>query len=324
MPSQLERSDPEIFLGLVGAVGTDLGSIGHHLKDELHRVGYSADIIRLSDLMLETDRYAELRSLIGGYEDERINQLMDAGDDFRAAAMRGDAVALLAISKVRAQREALPDSDGEPSNRHAYIFHSLKHPTEVDTLRKVYGQALFIISVYSPRHTRLSALSDRISRSRQQYAADLYSDTAEALIEKDEQEAGKPFGQNVRETFPLGDVFIDCTELKRAKDQITRFIEVLFSSPYMTPTMDEYGMFHAKAAALRSADLSRQVGAVIMTDHGEIIAAGCNEVPKAGGGAVWEGDVHDQDKDYRDFRIGHDSTARMKQEIMRKFLANFR
>ena len=84
----------------------------------------------------------------------------------------------------------------------------------------------------------------------------------------------------------------------------------------MTPTMDEYGMFHAKAAALRSADLSRQVGAVIMTDHGEIIAAGCNEVPKAGGGAVWEGDVHDQDKDYRDFRIGHDSTARMKQEIM--------
>jgi hypothetical protein len=115
---------------------------------------------------------------------------MDAGDDFREAAMRGDAVALLAISKVRALREALPDSDGEPSNRHAYIFHSLKHPTEVDTLRKVYGQALFIISVYSPRHTRLSALSDRISRSRDQYAGDVFSNTAETLIEKDEQEVG--------------------------------------------------------------------------------------------------------------------------------------
>jgi deoxycytidylate deaminase len=316
MPTQMERSDPEIFLGLVGAVGTDLRSIGHHLKDEFHRVGYSADIIRLSDLMLDTDRYADLRSLTGGYEDERIDQLMDAGDDFRAAAMRGDAVALLAISKVRALREALTDIDGVPSNRHAYIFHSLKHPHEVDTLRKVYGQALFIISIYSPRHARLSALSDRISRSRQQYAADLYSDTAERLIEKDEQELGKPFGQNVRETFPLGDVFIDCTELKCAKDQITRFIEVLFSSPYITPTMDEYGMFHAKAAALRSADLSRQVGAVIMTDHGEIVAAGCNEVPKAGGGAVWEGELKDKDKDHRDFRIGHDSTARMKQEIM--------
>ena len=97
----------------------------------------------------------------------------------------------------------------------------LKHPDEVDALRKVYGQALFIISVYSPRHTRLSALSDRISRSRQQYAADLYSDKVEQLIEKDEQELGNPFGQNVRETFPLGDIFIDCTELKRAQDQIT-------------------------------------------------------------------------------------------------------
>ena len=284
MPNHIERSDPEIFFGLVGAVGTDLRSVGHQLKDELHRVGYSADIIRLSDLMLDTDRYAHLQNLTGGYEDERINQLMDAGDDFREAAMRGDAVALLAISKVRALREALPDSDGEPSNRHAYIFHSLKHPTEVDTLRKVYGQALFIISVYSPRHTRLSALSDRISRSRDQYAGDFFSNTAETLIEKDEQEVGKQFGQNVRETFPLGDVFIDCTEAKGGKDQVTRFIEVLFSSPFITPTMDEYGMFHAKAAALRSADLSRQVGAVIMTDHGEIIAAGCNEVPTAGEG----------------------------------------
>jgi cytidine deaminase len=95
-----------------------------------------------------------------------------------------DAVALLAISKVRALREALSEVDGKPCNRHAYILHSLKHPDEMDTLRKVYGQALFIICAYSPRHTRLSALSDRISRSRQQYAAEIFSATAEGLIEK--------------------------------------------------------------------------------------------------------------------------------------------
>jgi hypothetical protein len=40
MPSQSELKGPEIFLGLVGAVGTDLRSVGQHLKDELHRVGY--------------------------------------------------------------------------------------------------------------------------------------------------------------------------------------------------------------------------------------------------------------------------------------------
>ena len=66
----------------MGAVGTDLRSIGQHLKDELHRVGYSADIIRLSELMLDTDRFAHLRQLTDGPEDERINQLMDAGGGF--------------------------------------------------------------------------------------------------------------------------------------------------------------------------------------------------------------------------------------------------
>jgi hypothetical protein len=106
MPNQSELTGPEIFFGLVGAVGTDLRSVGHHLKDEMHRVGYSADIIRLSDLMLDTDRFADLRQLTDGPEDERINQLMDAGDEFRDAAKRGDAVVLLAIGRVCSIRES--------------------------------------------------------------------------------------------------------------------------------------------------------------------------------------------------------------------------
>ena len=75
-------------------------------------------------------------------------------------------------------------------------------------------------------------------------------------------------------------------------------------------------MFHAKAAAMRSADLSCQVGAVIATADGEIIAAGCNEVPKARGGSVWEGRENDKGKDYRDYTLGYDSTARMKHETI--------
>jgi deoxycytidylate deaminase len=316
MPSPSELKGAEIFVGLVGAVGTDRRSIGQHLKDELHRVGYSADIIRLSELMLDTDRFAHLRQLADGREDERINRLMDAGDEFRDAAKRGDAVALLALGRVGSIRAGLTGSSDVPARRQAYIFNSLKHPDEVVTLRSVYGQAFFVLCAYSPRETRALTLSDRISRSRREYSAEAYRSTSEALIEKDEQEIGNSFGQNIRETFPEGDVFIDCTDTLRSRKQISRFIELLFSNPYVTPTIDEYGLFHAKAAALRSADLSRQVGAVIMTDDGEIIAAGCNEVPSAGGGAVWEGRLADRGKDYRDFRIGHDSTARMKQEIM--------
>jgi hypothetical protein len=160
----------------VGAVGTDLRSIGHHLKDELHRVGYKADIIRLSDLMLDTDRFAELRGLSKGPEDERINRLMDAGDEFRGAAQRGDAVALLAIGKVGSIREGLTGSGEIPARHHAYIFHSLKHPDEVTTLRNVYGQAFFVLCAYSPRETRALSLSDRISRSRREYSVSIKRD----------------------------------------------------------------------------------------------------------------------------------------------------
>jgi len=74
-------------------------------------------------------------------------------------------------------------------------------------------------------------------------------------------------------------------------------------------------MFHAQAAALRSSDLSRQVGAVIATETAEIISTGCNEVPKAGGGKVWENTI-DNDKDYRDFQIGYDANNLIKHELI--------
>ncbi|MFO2375906.1 cytidine deaminase, partial [Pseudomonas aeruginosa] len=70
------------------------------------------------------------------------------------------------------------------------------------------------------------------------------------------------------------------------KAQLWRVIDILFGQPYVTPTFDEYAMFMAFSASLRSADLSRQVGAVLTRDEG-IISTGANDVPKAGGGLYW-------------------------------------
>lgn len=49
------------------------------------------------------------------------------------------------------------------------------------------------------------------------------------------------------------------------------------------------GMYAAYMAGLKSACLSRQVGASIATQEGEIISTGCNDVPKFGGGLYFEG-----------------------------------
>lgn len=70
-------------------------------------------------------------------------------------------------------------------------------------------------------------------------------------------------------------------------------------------------MFLAYAASLRSADLSRQVGAVAVSARGEVIATGANDVPKHGGGLYWPGAA-----DQRDHVRGADSNKVVIDEIV--------
>jgi len=54
------------------------------------------------------------------------------------------------------------------------------------------------------------------------------------------------------------------------------------------------------------------VGAAICTSEGQIIAVGCNEVPKAFGGQYWPGDK----LDVRDFELGYDSNVKQRDEAL--------
>ncbi len=124
------------------------------------------------------------------------------------------------------------------------------------------------------------------------------------------------FGQDVRDVFPLADFFLRSSDRADMQAELKRFVELLFNHPFHTPTRDEYGLYIARAVALRSADLSRQVGAAITNEDGDVLAVGCNEVPRSGGGAVWPGEPGD----YRDFRVGADKSATMKREIVAEVL----
>ncbi len=75
-------------------------------------------------------------------------------------------------------------------------------------------------------------------------------------------------------------------------------------------------MYAAKSAGLRSADLSRQVGAAIFSDDGEIITQGCNEAPKAFGGTYWDLET----PDHRDVKLGYDPNEIYKNEIVRDLI----
>lgn len=318
---------PEIIFGLVGPVGTKLRLVVQVLEEQLEKVGYRSKAISVSSLLHQLDKYSYLTGLAGGSEYDRIKEHMGAGTDLRQLTGRGDIMALLSVGEMRRLRAMTNEESmlkGEhlarkPLHRTAYILRSLKHPDEIDTLRDIYGGGIFVISAYAPREDRIETLAQHISRSQHQFDRANYRSQSEELINIDEKEEKSALGQDVSDAFPLADLFIDARHKESIEKSIKRFLEALFDYPYHTPIRDEYAMFHAKSAAIRSADLSRQVGAVIATEEGDIVAVGCNEVPKASGGLYWAEDVVDA----RDFRVGYDSSARFKQDILAELLARF-
>jgi len=210
------------------------------------------------------------------------------------------------ISIDRGQYEEIP------LPRQAYIIRQFKKPEEISLLRSVYGRQFILVSAYSPQEVRRIRISDLENKSRGGLISEIdLRKTSYELVVQDANENLEEHGQNVRDAFPLGDVFIDASSRPLCESTLKRFIYLLFGNNHITPTHEEYGMYMAKSASLRSSDLSRQVGAAIFRDTGEIITLGCNEVPKAGGGTYWTGDPRDN----RDFVAGHDPNEQHKMEI---------
>lgn len=306
--STTERaSKPELVIGLVGAAGTDLSGAADAVSAALGPYGYEAVQIRVSELMREV-KGAEFLAEISE-EDKRIRAHMDAGDEIRHQAERNDAVVGLAISwmtEYRAER-----FKGAPATNTAFILNSLKHPAEIETMRRVYRDRFIAISVHALTDARREALGQKIATSygRPERPQD-YGKAAEAIMKRDEHDDEHGFGQNVREAFVMGHIYVSTDN--DLDSSAKRYFRLFFGHPFETPTQDEYAMFQTHTAALRSADLSRQVGAAVCTPEGEIISVGCNEVPKADGGQYWPGD----DADKRDFQLGYDSNARYRDAAL--------
>jgi cytidine deaminase len=199
----------------------------------------------------------------------------------------------------------------------AYILNQFKRPEEIETLRNIYGDAFIQISAYCSKQKRLDTLVSKISADHlHEKHEDEYRGDAYKLILRDESEEDLNYGQRVRDAFPLADVIINADNENSIRSTCERFIRVFFNDNFVTPKQDEYGSYLAKAVSLRSSDLSRQVGAIALTKSGEIISAGCNEVPKAMGGTYWEDDEYDM----RDFQIGYDPSAEFKKRLVQDLL----
>jgi len=300
-------SKPELVIGLVGAAGTDLTTASDAVGAALAPYGYSPAPIHVSELMREVAGGGWLKGV--AFEDERIRTHMDAGDKIRDQAGRNDAVIGLAITAMSEHRSE--HFDEAPATNTAFILNSLKHPDEIETMRRIYRDRFILISVHASTDMRREALKQKIAASHERpERPEDFREPAEKIMKRDEHDDEHGFGQNVREAFVLGHIYVSTDN--DVKAGIARYFRLFFGFPFETPTREEYAMFQSHTAALRSADLSRQVGAAICTSRGEIIAVGCNEVPKAGGGQYWPEDRPDK----RDFQLGYDSNVRHRDAAL--------
>ncbi|WP_341962019.1 anti-phage dCTP deaminase [Pseudomonas sp. RC10] len=301
-------SDSEIVIGLVGAIGTDLDEVSRIISERLKLFKYSSQPIKIStDIIATLSTFSEFPS-----EYDRIYAFMAAGNELREKTGDHSVLALGAAAKINQLR-----SGNEALRRKAFIIKSLKHPEEVQRLRKIYSEGFFLLGVHADHGRRSSFLI------KEKFMSD---DEASRLIEKDADES-EPYGQHTRDTYHLSDFFINSDgNTDSLKSQVWRVLDLLFGKPYITPTFDEYAMFMAFSASLRSADLSRQVGAVL-TKNLSIVSTGANDVPKAHGGLYWpELDVATHSivdaKDGRDYMRGEDSNAIQKKAIIDSILAS--
>jgi deoxycytidylate deaminase len=309
----------ELVFALAGPVGADLREISRTLADALKASDYAAvEEISVTDILRKLSSRAA--RLVETPEDARIASYMDAGNAFRRSASNPAAIAAAVLAEIRGRRKR---RGGIPSRR-AYIVRSLKRPEEAHLLRRVYGPGFFLIGVNVSRPARVESLAKRIARSHHEtpaspnFAGHLAS--AEALAKRDEDEAADAYGQRLRDVFQLCDLFVSPNAATSVFDQIDRFVRLILGDLGETPLQDEQYMFHAFASSLASGALGRQVGAVLVAPHGEVLGVGWNDVPKGDGGLYRAGEHYDR----RDIREERDSVNVHADQILDEMLETVR
>ena len=310
-------ANSELIIGLITTVGTSVDEVISNIRDQLKFFKYKLEVITVSKDIITQFEPNPLPE--GTPEFERISHYMDLGNKIRKSA--GDnAILMKGVARELYQRRD-KDENGKtlPRKRIAYVIRSLKNSEEVEFMRDTYGDGFHLIGVTSTNERRIEYLTKHKG---------LAKDQAELLLERDANEDLKQ-GQHTQDAFQHSDYFINITEdVDQIYNSVSRLIDLLFGDPFISPSFDEYAMFMAYAASLRSADLSRQIGAVIAKEN-EILATGANDCPKAGGGLYWpiskdHGKYIDEinGRDYM-FDEGYDSNKIEQRKIIDTLLKAF-
>lgn len=280
------RRSSELVIALAGPIGCGIGGVFDALQERLKERGY-VDVVRIKlSTFLETAITDKLIAVPAADPNKsprhnRYSRLQEAGKELRQhtgnpAVLAEFAARQISLDRLKRHGE-IQDQDEGPivPKKVAYVIDQVKRPEEVTLLRALYRNLFYLAGVtriYAKRHGSL--LYEGIRKNE-----------VDGLMEIDRMEDGLD-GQQLDKTLFLADYFIrnDSMAADDKQEKLTRFLNLIHGDQSVTPTDVESGMFAAYSASLRSACLSRQVGAAITTKSSEVVATGCNDVPKAGGG----------------------------------------
>lgn len=315
MAQQFPRIDqPELFFGFVAPIGADINDTLDSFEKYLNLRGYKVERIKVTDFYkVLSDIFIPDSDLNETSLFERYSSYIEYGNQLRKNFKDNSVLAITSILQI-VQRRQENIEKGRPSyEKTAYLIHQFKRKEEIEILRSVYGRLFFQVSVYSRKGARVTHLANLFESKYAHHKQQSFRAMAEELVKRDEKESGTIFGQNVSDIFHDADFIVNIDLANHPiADQVTRFCELIFGANFISPNKDEFGLFFAKTAALRSLDLSRQVGAAIFTPDGEVISVGCNEVPKAFGGPYWCDEIVDD----RDYIRGYDPNDQRKEELL--------
>ncbi|PAK14866.1 MULTISPECIES: anti-phage dCTP deaminase [Burkholderia cepacia complex] len=270
------RASKELVVAFMGAVGCGLPRVITQCASDLERLGYRVYHIKLSEFIKE-----QIEAGLVEVESEgssRYLRYQSGGNALRAKHGR-DVLARYAVNRIGRQRLAdNPDSADESKELApaAYLIDQIKHPDEVSLLRFVYRRLFYLIGVMSIEDDRKSRLTDE----------GLNEATVAEVARRDRKES-EEHGQQLEKAFKQADYFIHHPlgdRLQLVAKQLERFVSLIHGDNTVAPSRHEHAMYLAHSTALKSACLSRQVGASITDRSGRVIAVGANDVPQFGGG----------------------------------------
>ncbi len=299
----------ELFLAVVGPVGAGGSRTISSFRRVCEASGYKCETIKASELIRQWGA-SETPPKIAPLERtlDNVELLQDMGDDMRSndpTTVARHVMREIARRRASSQNQAyIPGEVVKPDDqKRVYLIDSIRHPAEVNLLRRTYGNSFALVAVVCEEKERTKRILDKYFTTPEKKKPEVVAHV-EKFVKRDADDITKRHGQHVTEAFYEADFFVDNTEndvddiSKLLDEKCGRLVDIISHAQVVRPTIEETAMHHAHSARVRSACMSRQVGAALLDSDGTVVATGANEVPAAGGGVYGEntgsnGHVHD-------------------------------